>query len=410
MSLAPQARRTLRSAAALAVAFSLLLPVGTSASPVMPPRQGAATPGAGTHANAVTWVVDDKAKTITATMRLQLVSACDAAAVERATLQGPAAVARCNVTPEMVSAIKANIENAWNQNYKVLCYRLIVKVDVTVSEEKIGAKAAGAKATAGRLTIAIDQSGGLASSFVASDDQPPGATWRSTRPQDAAVPVNNHPRWPNTWKYPGNWENTYAHEAGHVLGLDDTYENFTDAAGRAHTRAIDGAPNDLMARPATDQIDLRTIKTMVQRAGIDPYSLKCDWTADRTVPGGAWTGTKCEGITGKWVLTTQIKVGGTDLHQIWTATIDGQTGVGTFVYDDEAITKVQGTTAWGWSHAEGSATVELQPDDSVKMHLIETQHDGWGRAVAAGQTFTTPRADQPLVNWDFPWETTECAQ
>ena len=157
MSHAPQVHRTLRSAAALALAFSLLLPSGTSASPAMPARHGVATPDAGTHANAVTWAVDDTAKTITATIRLQLVSACDAAAIERATLQGAAALARCNVTPEIVSAIKANIENAWNQNYKVICYRLIVKVDVTVSDEKIGAKAAGAKATAGRLTIAVDQ-------------------------------------------------------------------------------------------------------------------------------------------------------------------------------------------------------------------------------------------------------------
>ncbi len=158
--------------------------------------------------------------------------------------------------------------------------------------------------------------------------------------------------------------------------------------------------------------------TATSRRGIAKLTLAAttggtDWTVDRVVPGGTWKGTKCDGLAGAWEIETNVKAGGAVVHQVFKITIaaepDADTGEGTFTYDSDFVSKASGTTAWGWSQATGTASVEKKPaDGSVVMYLNETEHTGWGKATYAGKTVTTPKAPQPVLDWTFPWKPTTC--
>ncbi|MEI7745490.1 MAG: hypothetical protein WCK58_17270, partial [Chloroflexota bacterium] len=159
--------------------------------------------------------------------------------------------------------------------------------------------------------------------------------------------------------------------------------------------------------------------TATSRRGIAKVTLAAttggtDWTVDRVVPGGTWTGTKCDGLAGGWQIKTHVESGGAVINQLFKITLsaaaDADTGEGTFTYDSDFVAKASGTTAWGWSHATGTATVEKKVSDgSVVMYLNEEVHTGWGKATYAGKTQTTPKAPQPVVDWMFPWQPTTCA-
>jgi hypothetical protein len=383
----------LRVAVALAAAILLVLPADASA--------------ASRSVRAVTWDVNHATKTITATVRLRIASACTRGQMARATVQGPAAAKRCKVGPEIAKAIKDNVDAIWNRDYRYFCYTLKVVTDIEVSEELVGAVAGSEAAPGDRAFIAIDQSPVGVRSSVSSRGYP-GATWDGYGPRDAVLPANGGPE-PSTWEYPPLARDVglYAHEVGHVMGLDDSYEDVRGADGvvRSQTRA--GAPEDLMADQAIITIDKATINRLASRAGVNAFQLKCDWKVDLEAPGGTVTGTKCNGIAGDWVIRTDLVQGPTSVQQTWTFTSDGQ-GEGTFTYKDHTLTEVPQSKSESWGTSEGTGKVEIYFDGDVTMSLVETTHRSKGKGTAGGRTVTVPESDSPLVTWDFTWKPTVC--
>jgi hypothetical protein len=81
--------------------------------------------------------------------------------------------------------------------------------------------------------------------------------WQSNDPADRFVPDNGL-LVPTTWGYPPAHPHTYAHEFGHVLGLDDQYVEGT-------WEPKPGAPSDLMWSSNTRFIDQSTVNRVVER-------------------------------------------------------------------------------------------------------------------------------------------------
>ena len=369
-------------------------------------------------ANAVTWTVDHAARTITATVRLQLGSACTPAQAKRAAAMGPAAANRCKVGPEIAKAVKDNIESIWSADYVYYCYTLKVVADVTTTDAIQGPRAASDAAPDGRVHVSIDQSpAGIRSSVRWVQET--GAAWNSRYSRDAPQPTNGDPDGSSIWQYPPSPgdDGLYAHEAGHVMGLNDAYEDVRGADGRLRSRTRADAPSDLMADQAITYLDQATINLLVMRAGIGWTSLECDQTADRAVPGGTQTGTKCHGLMGEWILdidaetgprvTQQFNVDIGEVSGTYTGT-EMLSGRGTFTYTSHSVYVGPGTKAEGWGESSGYATISVRPDASVLMTLQEAENRTRGKTTAGGQTFSVPWQDAPLVVWTFEWQPTTC--
>jgi hypothetical protein len=154
----------------------------------------------------------------------------------------------CQVTDQIVNDVRTDIENTWNNGYKFKCYAIVVKATVErgpwyqVPQDAVG--------------VRIDRTSENFESVTSTDGGAPtheGSTWGSP-------PRNAH---------------TYAHEFGHVLGLDDTYT--VDDARVAHDR--DGTEHDLMNTGMSDldtRVDQSTIDELVRRAGIRDSDLRCN--------------------------------------------------------------------------------------------------------------------------------------
>lgn len=394
MSRATTAARTARRAVALALIGVLLTASAVSAAPVV--------------ARAVAWTVDDNAKTITATVRLRLGSACTRGQMVRAVAQGPAAAARCKVGPEVAQAIRDNVDAVWNQGLTYLCYRFKVVMDIETSSDLAGAVDGSAATPPDRHFIAIDQSPAHIRSFV-SAGRAAGGTWDGVSPGDAMVPFNGSDG-PSTWAYPPTWEDSlYAHEVGHVIGLSDQYDVVNGADGQPHGVPKEGAPDDVMANVTKTSVDATTLDRLLGRAGIDPLELKCDHVIDQATPGGRITGQKCNGYGGDWVIDATANSGGATVTQKWTVKIPEGAYEGTFTYADHGVTIVSGTHAESWGTSDGNASIELDLDGSVKMHLDELHHSGHGWATAGGRRIEMPEAPEPLVKLDFTWKPVACA-
>jgi hypothetical protein len=394
---------------AVGVALALLASGPTLAAPG--PGSGAGQgldPQVSSQPNAVTWAVDDAARTITATVRLQLGSTCTRAAMVAAVAQGPAAAARCKVSDAVVKAIRDNVDAVWNTGQTFLCYRLAVVMDITVADPLVGAAAGSAAAPADREFVAIDQTPVGIRSFV-SADTPAGSSWSLNGPETRLVPTNGAED-PSTWKFPPTWETSlYAHEVAHVLGMSDQYEDYVDATdGKTYSSPKQGAPDDVMSNVTSTRVDPSTMQRLVLRAGVDPVKLKCDWTIHRVVPGGKITGTKCGGIGGDWVIDADVKSGPATVHQRWTVTIDAGTRAGTFTYADTGHTEMLGSTADTKGSSSGTASLTLDLTGPVTTDLHETVHTSTGQTTAAGQTIRMPLTDVPPVDYTFKWEPTVC--
>jgi hypothetical protein len=400
-----------RAALVLALLLAVVggAPVAATASPST--RTLADRHGDMTKALAVDWAVDHDAKTITVTVRLQLGSACTRGAMARATTQGPAAVARCRVTPEVVQAIKDDVDRVWNNGLKYFCYTFKVVMDITVVDGLAGAVAGSKAAPADRHFIAIDQSAADVRSSVTSYG-PAGGTWDGTAAGDRISPYNDVPGYVSTWKYPATWEQSlYAHEVGHVIGLSDAYVDVKDANGKTIGSQIrDGAPDDVMSDVTVTNVDTSTLNRLVRRAGINPFTLKCDWTVDRVVPGGKITGTKCGGVEGDWVIKADITSGPAHIKQTWTVTILLTRDQDTFVYEDSSLTQVpySKTTTKGESSGNADLSLDVSGGTSASMALTELKHTSSGTTTAAGRTLRVPTSDVPLVNYEFTWLPTVC--
>ena len=147
---------------------------------------------AGEPLGAVTWVVDQKAKTITVTARLQIYSGCSGALSSDST-KAKARACRgvsSQVTPFLASKIKSQIESVWNKGYHYKCYRLIFVVDVTLARDR-------QHLSADRLGVRIDRSPTDISSWVDAGGSNNTEKWQSNDPADRIVPENGASQ--STW-------------------------------------------------------------------------------------------------------------------------------------------------------------------------------------------------------------------
>jgi len=247
---------------------------------------------------AITWTVDHQAKTITVHVLLEIYSGCSG---DPAGGNGSGACvgSGSQVTPILASQIKRQIEDVW-KGHKYRCYALIVEVDV-----KVGSDAD--HVSSDRVGVQIDPSATSIRSFVRSRDslvqivgsllRQVSEVWKSDSPADRLDPQTG-PGSSSSWaeqprvQVDGKFVQqtaVWAHEFGHVIGLDDAYHDVTGPDGRAFSVPNEGAPLDLMST-GQRTISQATIDRLIKRNQNDLRDgsgktvkltdLKCDYRLD----------------------------------------------------------------------------------------------------------------------------------
>jgi hypothetical protein len=235
--------------------------------------------------------------------------------------------------------VRNDILKVWNKNgqfYRYKCYRLIFEVDVKVDN---GANRVTVAVAKDRVGVRIEKSAVGFRSFVQWAGGIPGKTWDD--PATLGVPDNRLSD-PTTWAYPPRGDALYAHEFGHVIGLDDAYDDVVvevNGKKETHSKTKKGAPHDLMSAALTTDIDQRTINLLVRRSGIED-TLECDYKIDTKVDWFHFEALKCETAEGTW-------------HIVMTGVRD--LGVGSLV-------------------AQGNADVNLLPPDDASSAVLD---GGW---------------------------------
>ena len=409
--------RTVRRIAALAAILVLML----AAAP--PPARATIVPSAPAPLSAlealvaatkaVTWSVDEEAKIVTATVRLTLATSCTSATMQAMALAGPAMAARCRVDAAAAKAIADNITSVWDNNNRYRCYLLQVVVDVIIDNTP-----ADRRPPTGddRVVVQIDQTSANITSVVMGTSNA-GSTWDGNTPNDRLTPVNGSVP-PTTWSYPpAGWKKSlYAHEAAHVMGLDDTYETYVDPAdGKTYSRPKAGAPDDALSNIEKTNVDQKTVDRLVERADAFKGSKpKCDYKIDTIISWYHFTSTKCGGPEGDWV----IDVEGTYPLGVGSLALSG---TGHALLARNAQTAKDGSFAGPWDAAfridlegvpysiggqEGTITGDAKLAKSV-LHLVgkNAQGEFWAQtpALALGGPSMDPMKsfDLPVTNGSF---------
>lgn len=208
-------------------------------------------------AGSIKWVVDHHKKTITVTVQLQIYSACSGdpagTAADKAAACGNGA--RSQVTLLLAQKIKKQAETIWNKPYRYRCYRLIVIVDVKLATDKD-------HVDADRVGVRVDPSPAGIRDYVAGHGT---RKYLSNDPADRFDPSNDGDS-ETTWGEQSSFTKwVYAHELGHVLGLDDGYRDVTDPrTGKVTSEPYSDAPQDLMST-GTSNLTQETIDRLVER-------------------------------------------------------------------------------------------------------------------------------------------------
>lgn len=204
---------------------------------------------------AVTWTVDHQAKTITAKVLLQIYPGCSGGG--NGTAEQKARACRgvtSQVTDFIAKKIKAQAEGVWNRGYFYRCYLFVLEVEVQLATGPEGVKP-------GRIGVMIDPSFAGIRDTVGDSDYDPD-DWDSNDPSAAVDPDQEGSVWGEQSQYEAA---TYAHEIGHILGLDDHYHTEKDpTTGDSFTVPNEGADIDLMSTGATE-IAQSTIDRVVER-------------------------------------------------------------------------------------------------------------------------------------------------
>ena len=167
----------------------------------------------------------------------------------------------CMVTDEIVQAAKADIEAVWN-GYKFRCYRVVIKANVSRGKEfEIPADA---------VAVKIDRTTEGLRSEVSTEG---AGSWNSSDPSARKAPTNEGSTWSVNQDSRTLHAHSYAHEFGHVLGLDDGYIEINGV-----TQDRPGAPHDIMSTGQDDDsgVSQETIDRLVHRAGIKDDDVRCD--------------------------------------------------------------------------------------------------------------------------------------
>ena len=307
---------------------------------------------------------------------------------------GLAGYARCTVSPAIAAQIKASIESIWN-GHKYYCYDIVVRVDIKVDDDPDGPDPTD------RVKVRVDQSPG--SEVTNTVSRRDSGAWDGNLPSDALTPMNNGTG-SSTWAYPplGGRSNIYAHETGHILGLQDTYEKYIDANGNEQVRLKTGAANDLMADEANSNIDDATLKRMVERAGFSKSDLKCNYKIDQASFGGRITGQKCDPLGGQWVAQGTYTIMGANGQQEWIMTMNEATLKGDFIYTDHQVASfAAGVKTYTDGTAVGRVTLTIDDKLVAHFHLVEQKHT-YTSTTNRGGTGHDQKA--PLTSIDLVWQ------
>ena len=293
-----------------------------------------------TPSGAVTFKVDHDAKTITATVKL--------AFYNRSCGVGQS----CDAPVGDVARIVRAIEAMWNTGQKVKCYTFSVVVD---------GRTVSSQAGAGRneVDVGLDYGPVPVRAFVHGEYNVATTTDPLSGSPDNRIDPVHDPASPTTW--PGRtYDQTYAHEFGHILGLDDNYDPARPGF------PVPGTSDDLMFRKQGD-VTAEMVKRVVERSGqVELEDLECGWTTNADTPLGTVRGTHCEGLGGEWTIKGDEKLlsRGT-VTSLWNVTIDPTTLAGKFRHEKIQDIKPTITT----SNQKGSARIVKGQDGRVTMTL-----------------------------------------
>lgn len=322
----------------LASVLALVLLVGVA---------GTARAEAGFIPQAVTIKVDDDAKTITATVNL--------AFYNRSCSPGQS----CDVPAADITRIVNAIMTMWNNGSKVKCYEFKVVVK---------ARAVASQSEAGRTEVDIGLDYGPVSvrAFVKGQHAGSAPPDHLSNSPDQRVEAAHDPAAPTTWPSQ-TYDQTYAHEFGHILGLDDNYD--TSRIGFP----LPGASDDLMFRKQ-GEVTGEMVTRVVERSGqVDVKKLKCGWTFNGDTPFGMVRGLKCDGLGGDWTVQGDETIGISENTTLWNVTIDEKTLAGTYRLERIQDTSATGVTSVSVANQTGNARVVVQGDGSVLMTLDKAQ-------------------------------------
>lgn len=357
--------RRSRSLLATLLATILLATLGSVGQPVL--ADSTFTP-----TGAVKLVVDDAARTITATVKLAFYTrSCSAmTSCESGT--------SVETNADDVARIVKAIERMWNNGSKVRCYTFMVKVD---------ARRVGSQAEAGQneVDIGLDYSTVAVRAFVRASS---GASQPDpvSNAEDQRVEPAHDPTAPTTWPA-HTYDQTYAHEFGHILGLNDNYDEKTKLP-------LPGTSDDLMFRKQGTVTD-EMVKRVVERSGqVKLKDLKCHLVTESHVDPIEWYGERCEETETEWLIQGETAQAGYTEKFLYRAVIDPKSLTGTYKY--EAIGSLAGGTTT--KNGAGSASVVMNKDDSAVLFLDATYVKAV--IVAAG---TTQRVDLPLPTIAYTW-------
>ena len=282
----------------LAVALGVLVVQGPLTGTIVEASQ---TP------TAVDVQVDDVNHVITITGRITLYPLCAPRVRSSPSFRGadgaPVPSSPCTVAESVRQQIQDQIEQIWNQGFMYECYKVVVKADVSVDNS-----GSSFSTSPDRVMIGLDQGVTTFDSHVHGGPYQSGHTNNGNRAEDRLVPVNSTDR-PSRWGYPptgnnGQTVNVYAHEFGHVMGLDDSYEHVPDGQGNTVRQLRAGMADDLMNTSYNSNIDQSTIDRLIERSGkISKATAKCDYRIDQTIEWFHFTSLKCDSPEGDWVLT-----------------------------------------------------------------------------------------------------------
>ena len=236
----------------LALLLSVVLLVGTTV------REEAPLVGA-SAATAVTWTVDQAAKTITVTANLAFF-----------VVPPPQSGFQQQRFQATVERAKAAIESAWN-GHSFKCYALIVKVNARAASGPQGAKD-------NEVPIKLDAGVYPSAKAPLKVDRSRSHVSASSGPDD---PLSDSPQFtPNTgsdavasdWSFEAP-DGVFAHEFGHILGLSDNYVEGT-------WELVPGAADDLMNESGTPVSDASITKAVRRSGQVDEKSIKCPLKID----------------------------------------------------------------------------------------------------------------------------------
>jgi hypothetical protein len=316
----------------------------------------------------VTWSIDHTEKTITAEVKITLTPKCPP---DLKYIKEGGSPAPCEVPKGAVADIKKAIEDIWNKDNKYYCYDIVVKVDITIDNST------QPNDPADRLRVQVDHSPVPVRSHVrGSQSATAAANGMGSTPNDQ-LDAGNYGTKSSIWAYPPRNGQTYAHETGHVLGLDDGYEDVKDANGNTVGSQIRaGHADDLMSNNWVRRtLDKSTLRRMVERQGYKKTDLRCNYKIDQPSQGGRIKGTKCDPLGGFWRATGTYAVGPASGAQEWAVSIDATTRKGVFSYTDHQVAEfIKAIVVTTDGNAFGDASITIDDELFVHMHLKEQWH------------------------------------